>query len=308
MNDPKILALGTRVLQADINSDTARQAGILPPYPGFTGIVAQALRPWPQYQGINWHTWPIGKSIYHSLQVKLDKRFASGMFFRIFYTRSKLLNNAADNGNSTAPSSGLQNPVDARPEWSTSVDDVPNTFVATWSYELPFGRNRKDDLLKKLIAGWTLTGILRYESARPLTVTMTNDMGGLLFNPAKRPNRVAGTPAVTPRGDTGAFDPNADRYLSSAAYTDPGPLQFGNAPPRDPHVRGFPNAVEDVSIFKVTQFGEHVRWRVEAQGGNITNRVVFCDPNQNWSSGQFGLVSLQCNQPRSVQLGTKIEF
>jgi hypothetical protein len=221
MNDPKILALGTRVLQADINSDTARQAGILPPYPGFTGIVAQALRPWPQYQGINWHTWPIGKSIYHSLQVKLDKRFASGMFFRIFYTRSKLLNNAADNGNSTAPSSGLQNPVDARPEWSTSVDDVPNTFVATWSYELPFGRNRKDDLLKKLIAGWTLTGILRYESARPLTVTMTNDMGGLLFNPAKRPNRVAGTPAVTPRGDTGAFDPNADRYLSSAAYTDP---------------------------------------------------------------------------------------
>jgi hypothetical protein len=185
---------------------------------------------------------------------------------------------------------------------------VPNTFVASWSYELPFARNRKDDLVKKLVSGWTLNGILRYESARPLTITMTNDMGGLLFNPAKRPNRVAGVNAITAVGDTGDFDPNRDRFLNSAAYSDPGPLTFGNAAPRDPHVRGFPNFVEDVSIFKVTRFGEHLRWRLEAQGGNFTNRVVFCDANQNWSSAQFGLVSLQCNQPRSIQLGTKIEF
>jgi len=308
MNDPGILALGTRVLQADINSDTAKAAGINPPYPGFTGIVAQALRPFPQYQGINWHSWPIGKSIYHSVQIKLDKRFSNGFLFRVFYTRSKLLNNAADNGYNNSVASGLQNPVDARPEWSTSSDDVPNTFVASWSYEIPFAKNRKNDLVRKLVSGWTLAGILRYESARPLTVTMTNDMSGLLFNGAKRPNRVAGTSAITAQGDTGAFDPNTDVYLSRAAYTDPGPLKFGNAPPRDPHVRGFPNAVEDISIFKVTQFHERLRWRVEAQGGNLTNRVVFCDPNTNWSSGQFGLVSLQCNQPRSVQLGTKIEF
>jgi len=73
-------------------------------------------------------------------------------------------------------------------------------------------------------------------------------------------------------------------------------------------VRGFPNAVEDVSIFKVTQFAEKIRWRLELQGGNVTNRVVFCDPNQNWSAGSFGQVSLQCNQPRSIQLGTKLEF
>ena len=53
--------------------------------------------------------------------------------------------------------------------------------------------------------------------------------------------------------------------------------------------------VEDVSIFKVTQFTEKVRWRVEAQGGNVTNRVVFCDPNTNWSSGpvRTGLAAMQ---------------
>ena len=308
MNTPDILALGTKVLQSDINSDAAKAAGIGLPYNGFTGIVAQALRPWPQYQGISWHSWPIGKSIYHSLQIKLDKRFAQGVLFRVFYTRSKLLNNAADNGYNNSASSGLQNPIDASPERSTSIDDVPNTFVVSWSYELPFGKNRKNDLVKKLISGWTLNGLLRYESGRPENITMTNDMGGLLFNPSKRPNRVIGTAAVTPEGGSGSFDPNKDVYLNRAAWSDPGPLTFGTAAPRDPHVRGFPNAVEDVSIFKITPFGEHVRWRLEAQGGNITNRVVFCDPNQNWSAGSFGQVSLQCNQPRSIQLGTKIEF
>jgi hypothetical protein len=316
MNNPSILALGTKVLQSDINSDTAKAAGITPPYPGFTGIVAQALRPFPQYQGINWHSWPIGESIYQSLQIKLDKRFSNGILFRTFYTRSKLMNNSADNGYNNSSANGLQNPIDARPEWSVSADNVPNTFVVSWSYELPFGKSRKNDLVRKLIYGWTLNGLLRYESGRPLTITMTNDMSGLLFNGAKRPNRVSGTAALTPQGDSGSFDPNAfgtfsptaNAYLNKAAWSDPGALTFGNAVPRDPNVRGFPNAVEDVSLFKVTQFGEHLRWRLEAQGGNVTNRVVFCDPNTNWSSGSFGQVSLQCNQPRSIQLGTKIEF
>ncbi len=306
-NDPKILALGTRVLQSDINSDVAKSAGISPPYPGFTGIVAQALRPWPQYQSINWHSWPVGKSMYNSFQAKLDKRFSNGLVFRVFYTRSKLMNDGADNGYNNSVSSGPQNPAAAQ-EWSVSADDVPNTFVASWSYELPFGKNRRHDLLYYLMSGWTLNGLLRYESGRPLTIGMTNDMAGLLFNPAKRPNRVAGVDGVTTQGQSGSFDPNKDRYLNSAAYSDPGPLTFGNTPPRDPHVRGFRNAVEDVSIFKVTPIGEHVRWRLEAQGGNITNRTVFCDPNTNWSSAAFGQVSLQCNQPRSIQLGTKLEF
>ena len=42
---------------------------------------------------------------------------------------------------------------------------------------------------KALLGGWNISGILRYESGRPLHITMPNDMGGLLFNTEKRPNR-----------------------------------------------------------------------------------------------------------------------
>jgi hypothetical protein len=309
INDPKILALGTRVLQADINSQVAKDAGIGLPYAGFTGNVAQALRLYPQYQTIAYRAVPIGWSNYHSLQVKVDKRFTNGFLFRVFYTRSKLINDGAENGQDGTGSSGAQNPINTQSlERAVSADDVPNTFVASWSYELPFGKNRKHDFVYKLVSGWTLNGVLRYESGRPLAITMANDMSGLLFNSVKRPNLISTSQALTTAATNGSFDPNRDSYLNRSAWSDPGPLVFGTAPPRDPHVRGFPNAVEDVSIFKVTQFAEKVRWRLELQGGNVTNRVVFCDPNQNWSAASFGQVSLQCNQPRSIQLGTKLEF
>jgi hypothetical protein len=305
MNNPDVLRLGTRVLQSDINSADARAAGITSPYPGFVGNVAQALRPFPQYQSIEWRDIPIGQSIYHSFQAKLDRRFSNGMQFRTFYVWSKLLNNRAESGQRGG--AGVQNPIDTqRAEWSVSGDDVPHSLVFSWTYELPFGKNLTSGVMAHLLRGWTLNGILRYESGRPLAITMNNDLAGLLFNTTKRPNRAANTSGKT--AVAGDFDPNKQLWLNKGDWYDPGALQFGNAPSRDNSVRGFRNYVEDVSIFKVTNIGEIFKLRFEAQGGNVTNRVVFCDPNQNWSAATFGQVSLQCNQPRSVQFGLKLEY
>ena len=134
---------------------------------------------------------------------------------------------------------------------------------------------------------------------------MNNDLAGLLFNTTKRPNR-----NDRDRGSgsfRGGFDPTATG-TSTAARGRIRSSSFGNAPSRDGTARGFRNVVEDVSIFKETSLNERVRLRFEAQGGNITNRTIFCDPNTNWSStAQFGQTGTQCNQPRSVQLGMKLD-
>jgi hypothetical protein len=130
-------------------------------------------------------------------------------------------------------------------------------------------------------------------------------MSGLLFNSAKRPNRVV-------EGDAGVNkdfnDPATDRYLLSSGWADPGSLKFGNAPRTDPHTRGFAFYNEDLNLYKDTKINERVGVRFEAQGGNIFNRVVFCPPNKNWSSGGFGSVTSQCNLPRRFQLGLTIQF
>jgi len=303
MNTPDVLKLGTAVLQSDINSPTARAAGITPPYPGFTGIVAQALRPFPQYQAIEYRDVPIGKSRYDSFQIKLDKRFSSGLQFRTFYVWAELFNNRADSGQRGG--GGVQNPIDTQAgEWSIAGDNVKHSFVFTGTYELPFGKG-STGLMAKLLRGWTMNGILRYDAGRPQAISMNNDLAGLLFNTTKRPNRNTSSSGVAAFDK---FDPNRDRYFDRAGWTDPGPLQFGNAPSRDGDVRGFMNATEDVSFFKATKFGERYTVRLEVQGGNITNRTVFCDPATNWSASNFGQVSLQCNQPRSVQFGLKFLY
>ena len=64
--------------------------------------------------------------------------------------------------------------------------------------------------MRQVLGGWNVSGLLRYESGRPMTVTMTNDLGGLLFNTQKRPNRT-GEEGVA---DVGDFDPFEDRYYN----------------------------------------------------------------------------------------------
>ncbi len=91
-------------------------------------------------------------------------------------------------------------------------------------------------------------------------------------------------------------------------WADPGPLAFGNAPRRDGTARGFANFSEDFSLIKDTRITDRVKFRLEAQFGNAFNRVLFCDPNTNWSSGEFGQVFSQCNTPRSIQFGAKLDF
>ena len=72
--------------------------------------------------------------------------------------------------------------------------------------------------------------------------------------------------------------------------------------------RGFRDLAEDLALFKDTSLGHRLKLRFETQVGNVFNRVVFCDPNRNWSSRSFGRAYAQCNSPRSVQFGLRLDF
>ena len=305
MNDPAVLALGANVLQSNINSAVAQAAGVAVPYPGFNGTVAQALRKYPQYQNIEWRGVPTGRSQYHAMELVLERRFSQGLQARFGYTYSRLRNNGAESAQGVEGiNGGVQNPADAL-ESQLSSDDTPHVFLTGFTWEVPGATRWTSPVAKALLAGWNISGILRYESGRPLNILMTNDMGGLLFNGQKRPNRVSGVEGVIAGGD---FDPNADRYLNREAWSDPGPLQFGNAPKRDGTVRSFPIYSEDINIFKVFALPNGRRIRFESMFGNIFNRTLFGEPNTNWSQPTFGQVFSQANSPRSIQLALRYDF
>jgi len=184
-------------------------------------------------------------------------------------------------------------------------------FLVGFTWEVPFGKNLSSSAGRFILGGWNFAGALRYESGRPMNITMDNPLGGILFNGQRRPNRVKGVSAVK-RGSS--FNPLADNYFNAAAWTNPGldpitanPL-LGNAPRRDGSVRAFPTYNEDINIFKVFPLKERFNLRFETQLGNIFNRTDFCDPNGFFGPASFGTVNTQCNQPRSIQFGLRLNY
>ena len=304
---------GPSVLGADINSPAAKAAGVTPPYPGFTGDVAQALRMWPQYHQILWRSFPDGNSHYNALQVSFDRRMSHGLQFKAAYTRSRLVNNGSETGLASG-GPPVQDPSNLASLYSLSSDDVPNIFSLGWVYQLPFGKGKwlggnSNGALDKVIGNWQISAIQSYSSGRPLSITMPNNLGGLLFNYAQFPDKVG-------NGLSGkSSDPNNVPYLNQSGWALPGSgglNGFGNSPREDGSVRGFPYYNEDFSIYKDTHFGETRYVRFQADAGNIFNRVYFCPVDTSWQPNNgnpnFGLSHSQCNIPRRFQLALQIFF
>ncbi|HEV2232633.1 MAG TPA: carboxypeptidase-like regulatory domain-containing protein [Terriglobia bacterium] len=311
MNTDSVLNYGAAVLGARIVNGVpdpvAAAAGITSPYPGYTGGVAQSLRPWPQYQGITWRKPHTGKSHYNSLQVQF-KRNDHNSSLTVSYTWSRLMNNGAESGQQGTLN--VQDPSNMNDLIGLSSDDVPQILTFGEVYTLPFGKGQRfagnsSGLVDKIIGNWKISGIASYESGRPLTMFVNNNLGGFLFNVAKFPNVVSGQNPVNPASFS---DPFTQRYFNSAAFSIPGPLSFGNSPRTSGNIRGFPYYNEDASIYKDTYFGEQKYVRLAVEGGNIFNRVDFCSPNSNVQSGGFGQTFTQCNIPRRIQIGLQVFF
>jgi Carboxypeptidase regulatory-like domain len=308
MNNPSVLALGANVLGSAIGSPTALAAGIQSPYPGFVGSVYQALKPWPQYQDLNVLSVPYGNSIYNGFTAQVDKRFTGGLFGRVAYTNSKLINSGAEDV-LAGDDPGIQNPLrGAIDDRALSRDDVPQSLILAWSYELPFGKGKRFNFtgaMNEIVGGWRVSATQRYDRGRPLSISMgCGELCTFLGSNLKRPNRVPGTPGY---GKTSGVRPG-EQYLLSSGWSDPGLLAFGNEPQNDPTIRSPHYFNEDFGIGKLIPITERVHGLFETNIGNLFNRHLWCNPDTNWSDSTFGQVSAQCDTPRSVQFGLRMEF
>lgn len=306
-NSPEILSLGPSLLAVRADSHAAGSAGVPMPYRGFHRTVAQSLRPFPQMFNIGYMNVPAGNSFYHALRTKLEKRFSDGAHFQATYAWSKLTGMGTESvlyGDGLGQ--GPQNPIDTHSlERGLSTNDVPHQVLAAFTHPIPVFREKKVGLVARVLGGWAVAGIFRVEAGRPINIVMANDLGPFLFNGQKRPDILSSRVRMEYGG---RFDVTTDSFFDRSAFADPGPLRFGNASRTMDFVRGFHNVAEDFSLFKDTWINEKFKLRFETQFGNIFNRVVFCDPNRNWSASTFGLTFAQCNTPRSIQFGLRLDF
>ena len=303
----QFLSLGP-TLRADINSQAAQDAGISSPYPGFTGSVAQALRPFPQYNSFVTHWNANGNHTYNALLMKVQKRFADGLGVLISYTLSK---NLADTNGSAWSGISAASLDTARRHLEKSISPIDNThnLVTNWIYELPFGGDGSSGAAGMLAKGWQIGVTTIYNSGSPLSIGGGPPLP--LFGGANRPLRVQG---VDKRSSvsTSDFDPASDLYLNIGAFAQPAPFTFGDVGRVEGDLRGFSFFNENLSVIKRTYIpsvSEVFNVEFRAEFFNLFNHTVFGSPGSNINSpASFGRVFSQANQPRHIQFQLKVNF
>jgi len=129
-----------------------------------------------------------GDSIYHGLDLKVDRRFKNGLLIRGAYTFSKLIDNGSEvftiTGGSSFPqmSTTPGNFASARNlERGLSAYDRHQRFVLTYIYDIPGWKNQSnlaESALSYVTRGWQISGTTAFQTGAPDTVFI----GGLDTN------------------------------------------------------------------------------------------------------------------------------
>jgi hypothetical protein len=321
--DPKYFhQYGRDLLNANITSPAAVAAGIQKPYPTFTGSVAQALKPFPGWNSVDTGGSSIGEragnSTYHSMIVKLDKRYASGLTLLTSYVLSKMFADT-DRANVNGSDRAMDH-YNRHLEKSLSDDDRTHMFRTAFTYDLPWGNGRPfamTGVADKILGGWGISGFLEYTSGTPMGVGP-----GITSVPGGAGNRVFITSYDNWLSDAvvnGTFDPFKDRWWNPNAFgvdangnkmTNTQILNagFGNATRNNPKVRSPWSFNENLSLSKDVNVTEQVSVTFRAEAFNIFNRVRWGGPNTTANSNNFGQVLSQGNDPRRMQFALKLTF
>lgn len=310
--DPKYLSQGN-LLGRSITDPAVVAAGFRAPYAGFTGSLAQALRPYPQFLDLRDDYSAKGKSNYHSYQMKVERR-SGGADLLMAYTFSKTLANGAWSQTAEA-ALAPQNAYDFGPEYGYQNYDRPHALNFVYSLDLPIGKGKKflnpaNPVLSRVVSGWTVSALHQYLSGDLLRINApVNTLGaGALFTSRLRPN-VTGQSMRTGIART-SLDPNdpGTRWLNRSGWDIPAPFTFGSASNYYGSVRNPPMLNENLSIVKRTTITETTNIEIRAEALNAFNRTLFGNINTNLTDSNFGRPTGVMANPRIIQMTLKFNF
>jgi hypothetical protein len=239
-------------------------------------------RPYPNFQTMS-YTDNIGTSIYHSLQVKVERHYSNGLAVIGAYTWSNSLDTNSTYFSTSASPAFPENSYDRAAEKGRSDFDFEQRLSLAYVYDLPFG-NRIGKLQNSkanyLIDGWELAGIAMLQSGEPYTPYVDGNPSNNIDN-HDRPNVVPGV----------SFYPahkSVSRWTNPAAFSQPAPYTFGNA---GRNILTGPGLADwDFGLIRNFKLRESKTLQFRAEMFNIFNRPNFTLPNADASSASFGVI------------------
>ncbi len=279
-------------------------AGLIPNNAALNGATITRQRllvPFPQFNGIAYQNVPIGKQYYNGMQVKLTKRMAKGVTFIANYGIGKTIEqismlNDQDFNFADPEASNLEK----RP---ASEIDIPQKFVLTGVWELPFGKGRAFGAdwaapVDFLLGGWSINA------------NGTLQKGWAVDYPTA--NQIA-------PGSAAISNPSLERAFDTSLWIDPAtnkpvsaqePFTLRTFPSRfsDVRVPGYTNL--DASIAKSFPIRENIKAQFRFEMINATNTPWFSRVQSlDVTNANFGRLNpVQRNLPRWLKLGLVLNW
>ena len=254
-----------------------------------------------------------GNSWYNGLEVSLAKRLSHGLQFLASYTFSKTLDTDGADINSTSNGGALtlgdQNSPAQR--WGRASFDRTHRFVFNETWALPGPSAR---LQREILAGWAIAAVVTIQSGSALTIsdTNTNNVFGINEDRAQMSGNCSKNQLVK----KGSVDSKLGGFFNDACFTTP-PITgsdgigtaFGNS--ATGIVDGPAQANLDLAISKTVIFRgplERASFQFRAEFFNTLNHPQFANPDANFTSPTFGVISSTAVNARVGQLALRFEF
>lgn len=232
----------------------------------------------PQYTTLTMNGAPTGRALYHSMQMKVDKRLSHGLNVLFTYTFSRTMDN-----NTTS----IINPRFYR---AVSPFDQKHVARVAFTYQFPFqfSGNGLNRLWRQVAGGWATSGFVTFASGTPLSVSHANGRPLRISNPAlsgpivdRLGDKVDSTGRVTnPYFNPSAFLPLADQYVIT-----PEPPVLDEL--RAPGTRSL-----NLALFKNFAIREHMKLEARMEATGATNTPNFGAPGTNMNqAATFGVIN-----------------
>jgi hypothetical protein len=242
-----------------------------------------------------------GNSFYNALQTRLEKRFSNGMTLLHSFTYARGLDNVGA-WNDANPGASLypQDAYNFADEKALAENIVKLDSVASWVYELPFGRGRSllnsaPPVVNTIFGGWQVDGIWNWRTGLPLTIASPAcsacQMGG---DRQTRANVVPGvSPSASNPGPAAWFNPGAFALQTTPYGT------VGRNTVWGPGLQQW-----DLGLAKRFTVSEQRYFQFRGEAFNTFNQVNLKPPLNTAGSPGFGSITA-ANSGRNVQLGLK---
>jgi TonB dependent receptor len=245
-----------------------------------TVALGTLLRPYPQYGTLMETFMPGVDNRYKALQLRVQRRFASGYSLVWGYNYNRESTGAFFNGPDQYANKLTMIPASSPRHRMTLASTV----------ELPFGRGRRfgksvPALVNAVLGGWSTSSIFMWNSGSFLRFGQLD---------------VSGDPVLD--------NPTWERWFNTSVFKQATPFTPRTNPFQYEGLTGPRNWNLDTTLSKNFNLTERFKLEFRLEGYNLTNSVMPGNPDLGVLSTTFGRVNTQVNYGREVQYTLRLHF